>query len=363
MMNLETGATNAGLPGNPRGEVPGRNETTIREEMTVTKLSFTGMRHTLAASLVAGAVLAAPAVHALEIKSSDVHPMGYPTTDAIEYMGSLLNSWTSGRMSIKIFHSMQLGGEKEALEQVQVGALEMTRVSVGVVGPIVGEFDAFNLPYFFKSVDHMHKVVDGEIGTELLNKLEKGGLIGLGYMDAGSRSFYNSVRPVKSFEDLKGLKIRVMQNPIFIEMVNSMGGNGLPISFSELYTSLQTGVVDGAENNPPSYESGKHYEVAKYYTLTEHLMVPEIFVFSKKVWDTLSPMDQQLIRKASVMAVAKERELWAAREQRSLAAIKALGFEVVTDIDKEPFIKATEPVRMKFGEKYADLIKRAAAVK
>ena len=269
----------------------------------------------MAAALGLGAFSTASA---LDIKSSDVHPMGYPTTDAIEYMGGLLNSWTNGRMNVKIFHSMQLGGEKEALEQVQVGALEMTRVSVGVVGPIVEDFNAFNLPYFFRSVDRMHKVVDGKIGSYLLNKLEAGGLIGLGYMDAGSRSFYNSVRPITSLDDLKGLKIRVMQNPIFIEMVNAMGGNGLPIAFNELYTAIQTGVVDGAENNPPSYESGKHYEVAKYYTLTEHLMVPEIFVLSKKVWDTLSPLDQQLIRKASALTVERERALWAAREQVSL---------------------------------------------
>jgi tripartite ATP-independent transporter DctP family solute receptor len=300
---------------------------------------------------------------ALEIKSSDVHPMGYPTTDAIEYMGQLLNDWTGGRLNIKIFHSMQLGGEKEALEQTQLGALEMTRVSVGVVGPIVEDFNAFNLPYFFRSVEHMHKVVDGEIGTELLNKLEAGGLIGLGYMDAGSRSFYNKVKPVRSMDDLKGLKIRVMQNPIFIEMVNSLGGNGLPVAFNELYTAMQTGVVDGAENNPPSYESGKHYEVAGYYTLTEHLMVPEIFVFSKKVWDTLSPLDQQLIRKAAVLTTERERKLWAEREQASLAMLKEKGIEVITEIDKEPFIKATEEVRMKFGAKFTDLIKRAAAVK
>ncbi len=299
---------------------------------------------------------------ALEIKSSDVHAMDYPTTQAIEYMGQLLNAWTGGRMSIKIFHSMQLGGEKEALEQVQVGALEMTRVSVGVVGPIVGEFNAFNLPYFFRSVDHMHKVVDGEIGTELLNKLEAGGLIGLGYMDAGSRSFYNKVRPIKTLDDLKGLKIRVMQNPIFVEMVNSMGGNGLSVAFNELYTAMQTGVVDGAENNPPTYNSQNHHEIAGHYTLTEHLMVPEIFVFSKKVWDKLSPLDQQLIRKASALAVERERELWAAREKKALDALRSAGINVITDIDKGPFIKATEPVREKFGSQYADLIRKAAAV-
>jgi len=314
--------------------------------------------------LVAGLMLgSAVGTKALEIKSSDVHPMGYPTTDAIAYMSELLESWTSGRMKIKIFHSMQLGGEKEALEQVQLGALEMTRVSVGVVDPIVEEFNAFNLPYFFKSTDHMHKVVDSEIGTSLLNKLEAGGLIGLGYMDAGSRSFYNKVRPITKVSDLKGLKLRVMQNPIFVEMVNSMGGNGLPIAYNELYTAMQTGVVDGAENNPPSYESGKHYEVAGNYTLTEHLMVPEIFVFSKKVWDGLSALDQQLIRKAAALTVTKERELWAAREQRSLDILRSKGINVITEIDKGPLIKATEPVRMKFGGKFADLIKKASMVK
>jgi len=326
---------------------------------------MTAIRKHLVGTIVATAMAAGSisGAAALEIKSSDVHPMGYPTTDAIEYMGELLNTWTSGRMNVQIFHSMQLGGEKEALEQVQLGALEMTRVSVGVVGPIVEDFNAFNLPYFFRSTEHMHNVVDGEIGTDLLNKLEQGGLIGLGYMDAGSRSFYNKERPITTIQDLEGLKIRVMQNPIFVEMVNAMGGNGLSVAFNELYTAMQTGVVDGAENNPPTYNSQKHYEIAGYYSLTEHLMVPEIFVFSKKVWDTLTPLDQQLIRKAAALAVEKERELWAAREQAALEDLKSKGIEVVTDVDKAPFIEATAPVREKFGAKFADLIKRAEAVK
>jgi tripartite ATP-independent transporter DctP family solute receptor len=209
----------------------------------------------------------------------------------------------------------------------------------------------------------MYDVTDGEIGTELLNRLEKGGLIGLGYMDAGSRSFYNKVRPITSPADLKGLKIRVMQNPIFVEMVNSMGGNGTPVAFNELYTALQTGVVDGAENNPPTIIEHKHYEVTKYYSLTQHLMVPEIFVFSKKVWDKMSPLDQQLIRKASALCVIKERELWAAKEEKAYAELKKIGYSVNGDLDKEPFIKATEPVRQKFGGKYSELIKRIQAVK
>jgi tripartite ATP-independent transporter DctP family solute receptor len=317
---------------------------------------------TASAVAVAMALTTATSASALEIKSSDVHPMGYPTTDAIEYMGELLSKWTNGRITIKIFHSMQLGGEKEALEQAQLGALEMTRVSVGVVGPIVKEFNAFNLPYFFRSRQHMFNVVDGEIGTELLAKLEDGGLIGLGYMDAGSRSFYNKMHAVKTIEDVAGLKLRVMQNDIFVEMVNALGGNGLAIAYNELIPAMQTGVVDGAENNPPSYESGKHYEIAGYYSLTEHLMVPEIFVFSKKVWDTLSPTDQQLIRNASVLAAQKERELWAAREQKSLDILREQGVEVVTDIDKGPFIEATAPVREKFGSDFSDVIRAASEV-
>lgn len=331
--------------------------------MRTTSNHLTRTGRTVAASLLAaGIVLGATTASALEIKSSDVHPMGYPTTEAIKYFGELLNTWTDGRLSVTIYHSMQLGGEKEALEQVQLGALEMTRVSVGVVGPIVDDFNAFNLPYVFRSVDHMHKVVDGAIGTELLNKLEAGGLIGLGYMDAGSRSFYNSKRDITSIDDLKGLKIRVMQNPIFVEMVNAMGGNGLSVAFNELYTAMQTGVVDGAENNPPTYDGHKHFEIAGHYTLTEHLMVPEIFVFSKKVWDTMPALDRQLIRKASALTVVRERELWAAREKVSLDRLREAGINVITNIDKGPFIEATEPVRAKFGAKYTDLIARIQAV-
>ena len=324
------------------------------------------MKRLVAVLLAIGIVafgFSAMAADKLVIKSSDVHGDGYPTVEAIKYMGELLDSWTNGRLTIQVYGSMQLGGEKEALEQVQVGALEMTRVSVGVVGPIVDEFNAFNLPFVFRSAQHMYNVTDGEIGTDLLNRLEKGGLIGLGYMDAGSRSFYNKERPITKPDDLKGLKIRVMQNPIFVEMVNSMGGNGTPVAFNELYTALQTGVVDGAENNPPTIIEHKHYEVTGYYSLTQHLMVPEIFVFSKKIWDKLSPLDQQLIRKASGLCVVKERELWAAKEEKAFAELNKVGMKVNKGLNKEPFIKATEPVRQKFGGKYSALIKKIQAVK
>jgi tripartite ATP-independent transporter DctP family solute receptor len=322
-----------------------------------------GLREILTGTAVAAALsLTAANASALEIKTSDVHGEGYPTTEAIAYMGDLLSKWTNGRITVNLFPNMQLGGEKEALEQTQLGALEMTRVSVGVAGPIVDEFNAFNLPYFFRSVDHMHTVVDGEIGTELLNKLEEGGLVGLGYMDAGSRSFYVKERPIDKPEDLAGLKIRVMQNPVFVDMVDAMGGNGVQISYSELTTALQTGVVDGAENNPPSLEENRQYEIAKYYTLDQHLIVPEIFVFSKKVWDTLSPVDQQLIRKASALCVIKERELWAAKETAALEELAKAGTIINDKVDKKPFIEATQPVRDKYGAKWPDLVKRIMAV-
>ncbi len=325
--------------------------------------ALTIARQLAASGAIAALALAAVSTaDALEIKSSDVHAMGYPTTDAIQYMGEWLSERTDGRISTTIYHSMQLGGEKEALEQVQLGALEMTRVSVGVVGPIVDDFNAFNLPYVFRSIDHMHNVVDGEIGQELLARLEAGELIGLGFMDAGARSFYNKEKSIRTPADLEGLKIRVMQNPIFIDMMSEMGGSGIPIAFNELYTAMQTGVVDGAENNPPSYSTQKHYEVAGYYSLTEHLVVPEIFVFSKRVWDTLSEEDQNLIREAAVLATQKERELWQAMEAKAMAELETLGIQINDDVDKAAFIEATAPVREKFGAQYAELLARIEAV-
>jgi TRAP-type transport system periplasmic protein len=321
------------------------------------------MKSALAGATVAGALtFMSGTASALEIKAADVHGPGYPTVAAMEYMGELLSDWTDGRITLTVYGNMQLGGEKEYLEQAQLGALEIARVSNGVIGPLVDDFNAFNLPYVFRGVDHMHKVLDGPIGQDLLQKLEGSGLIALGYMDAGSRSFYNDVRPINSISDLDGLKIRVMQNPAFVEMVNAMGGNGIPYPFNELYTGLQTRVVDGAENNPPTYLSKNHFEVAKYYTLTEHLMVPEVFVFSKVIWDTLPEEDQKLIRKAGQMAAVKQRELWAAKETEALEKLKADGYEIVMEIDKTDFINATAPVRQKFGSNYADLIEAISAV-
>ncbi|HEY5634333.1 MAG TPA: TRAP transporter substrate-binding protein [Burkholderiaceae bacterium] len=313
-----------------------------------------------AAGLVAGS-LAVPA-HAQQkmvLKASDVHVLGYPTVEAIVRMGKKLEAATNGRLSIQMFPSMQLGGEKEMIEQAQVGALQIARISVGPMGPVVDELNVFNLPFMFRDEAHMRKVIDGPIGTELLDKITaspQSRLVALGWMDAGTRNVYAKV-PVTKPADLKGQKIRMMGNPIFVETMNAMGGNGISMGFNELYSALQTGVVDGAENNPPTLLTQNHYQVAKVYSLTGHLIIPEIFVFSKRTWDTLSKEDQALIKKLSREAQLEQRQLWDAMVGDSVAKLKAAGVQFV-EADKKAFYEATKPVREKYGAKHAALIKR-----
>ena len=218
-----------------------------------------------------------------------------------------------------MFAAMQLGGEKEAIEQAQVGALAMARVSVGALGPVVDALNVFNLPFLFRNTAHMQKVIDGAIGQELLDDVTndpKAGLVGLCWMDAGARSVYDTKHPIHTIADLKGLKIRVIGNPMFVDMMNALGGNGVAMGYDQVFSALQTGVIDGAENNPPSFVFDNHYQVAKYYTLTEHLIVPEMLVFSRRTWNTLPKPDQDLIRKLAREAQLEERTLWAAYEKR-----------------------------------------------
>lgn len=302
----------------------------------------------------------------LVLKSSDVHPFGYPTVEAVKSMGEKLDKATNGRLTVQIYPSMQLGGEKESIEQAQVGALAMARVSVGPMGPVVDELNVFNMPFVFRSVEHMHKVVDGPIGQEMLDKITNNprtGLVGLCWMDGGARNLYNSKRPVKDIADLKGLKIRTMGNPIFVDMVNSLGGNGVAMGYDQLISAMQTGIVDGAENNYPSYANGQHYRYAKYYSVTEHLILPEILVFSKKIWDTLSKDDQALVMKFAKEAQQEQRKLWAAMEKQALDQMKKEGIEVVTFSDKKPFQDAVKPVWDKYGSKFSDVVKRIQDVK
>ena len=300
------------------------------------------------------------------LKAADVHPLGYPTVEAVLAMGKKLETATSGRLSIQMFPSMQLGGEKEMIEQAQLGALQIARISVGAVGPVVDDVNVFNMPFVFRNSKHMEKVIDGPLGDELLKKLSEhptAGLIGLCWMNAGSRNVYNSKRPIKTIDDLKGLKIRMMGNPVFVDTMNALGGNGVAMGFDQLVNAMQTGVVDGAENNYPSYATGQHYRYAKYYSLTGHLMIPEIVVFSKKTWDTLGKDDQALIAKFGKEAQQEERTLWYAMEQKSRSEMEKAGVEIINIDDKKPFQDAVQPVWEKYGKQHAELIKRIQDVK
>ncbi len=327
------------------------------------------LRFGLAAALLAvtGVLVndAAQAQQKIVLKASDVHPAGYPTVAALESMGKKLEAATNGRISVQMYPSMQLGGEKEAIEQAQVGALQLARVSVGALGPVVDELNVFNMPYLFRDTAHMQKVIDGPIGQELLDKVTnnpKTGLVGLLWMDAGARSLYDTKKAIKNIDDLKGMKFRVMGNPMFVDMMNSLGGNGVSMGYDQVFSALQTGVVDGAENNPPSFVFDNHYQVAKFLTLDEHLIVPEIVVMSRKTWDSLSPADQALIRKFSREAQMEERVLWNKYEKDAMDKAKAAGITITPIADKKPFQDAVKPVWDKYGPKYADAIKRIQAV-
>ncbi len=318
----------------------------------------------LAAAAVAAMATAASAACEVTLRSSDTHPDGYPTVEAVKYMGELVKQRTGERVCIEVFHSAQLGEEKDTIEQTQFGVIDMNRVSMGPFNNIIEETKVFSLPFIFRSTDHMHKVVDGEIGDEVLKAFENHNLVGLAYYDSGSRSFYNRQKPITSVADVAGMKLRVMQSDIFVDMVNALGGNATPMPYGEVYSSIQTGVIDGAENNWPSFESSGHFEVAGYYTLNQHLIVPEVLVMSKASFEKLSPEDQTVLREAARESTAKMRELWVAREKASEEKVRAAGVQIITDIDKAPFIEAMKPVYEKHvtSDNLKALVSRIQAV-
>jgi tripartite ATP-independent transporter DctP family solute receptor len=301
----------------------------------------------------------------VKIKFAEVHPKGYPPVVAEENLGKKLEEQSKGEISFKMFAGGVLGSEKEVVEQVQSGAVQMTRVSLGIVGPVVPDVNVFNLPFIFRDHAHMRKIIDGEIGQEILDKITNSNfnMVALAWMDGGTRNLYTK-KPVRQISDLKGMKIRVQGNPLFIDTINAMGGNGIAMATGEIFSALQTGVIDGAENNPPTMLEHNHYQNAKFYTLTEHLILPEPVVMAKTTWEKLTPEQQALVKKLAVEAQAEERVLWDKKSADSEAKLKAGGVEFIplTAEQKKAFYDATAPVRAKYGAPYADLIKRIEAV-
>ena len=269
---------------------------------------------------------------------------GHTVHRAMVYMDERLNDYSGGQMRIEIYAGGQLGSERETLELLQIGSLAMTKVSASPLEGFVPALKLFSLPYIFKDRDHHLRVLDSEIGQQLLDSLQVARLQGLGYYDAGSRSFYTNDRPINTPADLVGMKIRVMKSQTSVRMVAELGGSPTPISLGEIYTALQQGVVDGAENNPPTFHRLRHYEAAKYFSLDEHTFVPDVLLMSKRIWDGLSPQEQEWLTKAVRDSVEYQRELWQADTEQSLAAVAAAGV-TITYPDKAPFRAAVESMK------------------
>ncbi|MFG3453086.1 MULTISPECIES: TRAP transporter substrate-binding protein [Pseudomonadaceae] len=319
-------------------------------------------RKLLIAALPLAFCLPGLAQAATTLKMAEVHPAGYPTVVAMENLGNKLDKATDGELKYRMFSGGVLGSEKEVVEQLQIGAVQMTRVSLGTLGPVVSDVNVFNMPFVFRDHEHMRKVIDGEIGQELLDKITDSefDMVGLAWMDGGVRNLYTK-EPVRSIEDLKGMKIRVIGNPLFIDTLNAMGAQGVAMDTGEIFSALQTGVIDGAENNPPTMLEHNHFRNAKHYTLTGHLILPEPIVMSKTAWNKLTPEQQEMVKTFAKEAQQEERKLWDEKSASSEEKLKAAGVEFI-EVDKKPFYDATAPVREKYGAAYADLIKRIEAV-
>ena len=292
-------------------------------------------------------VLAPLSSLATEFRSSDIHPDGYPTVEAVKFMGERLKVLTNGKHSIKVFNNSALGNEKDTIEQTKIGALAMTRVNIAPMNNICAETQVPTMPFLFRSTDHMRKVLDGAIGEEIMAACVPQGFIGLAYYDSGARSLYTAKKPVRTLADVKGMKIRVQQSDLWVSLLEAMGANATPMPFGEVYTAMKTGLVDGAENNYPSYESSRHFEVAKYYSITEHSLAPEMLLFSKRTWDTLTPEDQKALRQAAKESVPYMRKLWDDRELKSRAIAQAGGAQFI-EVDKASFQNAMKPMYDKF---------------
>lgn len=325
---------------------------------------MTTMKTRLAVPLSAAAILFSAAASAQVLKVAEVQPAGYPTVMALQSMGEKLKTATNGRLEMKIYAGGVLGDEDQALQQVQLGAIDMIRVSLAPVTTIAPETSVLTLPYIFRDVDHMHKVLDGDVGKEIVEKFDQDPntrMVFLGWTDAGERNMITK-KPLAKPEDLKGMKIRVQNSAISLATLKAMGANPVAMGVSEVFSAMQTGVVDGTENNPPTFVAHNYMPVAKYYTMSGHFIQPEMILFSKRVWDRMKPEDQVLLKKLGKEAQDEERQLWATYTDQSLAKMKAGGV-TFQQTNRDYFVKATQPVRDQFGGKYQSLMTQIADVK
>jgi tripartite ATP-independent transporter DctP family solute receptor len=297
------------------------------------------------------------------LKLAEIHPQGYPTELADEEFAKLVVKYTNGQIKVDIFPGGQISGdEKVVIEQVKINAVSIARVSSGALGAFNAQLNVFSLPFLFDSSDHMWAFLLSPTGMKMLDDLAPSGFVGLCWYDGGARSFYANY-PLNSIADLKGKKFRVMGNPLLVKMVEAMGASAVPMAAGQVFSAVQTGVIDGAENNAPSLVSFNHYQVAKYYMLDEHLRLPEVLFMSKLAWDKLTKDQQAGIRKAAAETVSFQRKAWDAYVIEATKKIKAEG-EIIVDVkDKTPFKNAVRQLLAEESPKFADTIKAIDAAR
>ena len=302
-------------------------------------------------------VLAPGRVAAREFRSADNQVENYPTVQAVQYMAKLVAERTNGRHTIRVFHSRQLGEEKDTIDATRAGAIDLNRTNIVPLGAYIPAVNVLAMPFLFRSADHLHKVLDGDVGNELLEEFRPHGFIGLTFYDSGARSIYNSVRPIRTMADLKGLKIRVQQSQLMVDMVKALGAEPIELPYGQVLTGLATKIIDGAENNWPSFVTTDHYKYAGYYSLTEHLMAPEVLVMSVKAWDSLGEEDRKIFKEAARESNLYMRQRWNALEEESRKKAEAGGIMIISNVDRAPFEAAmagiyakaaTDPVQARF---------------
>jgi tripartite ATP-independent transporter DctP family solute receptor len=281
--------------------------------------------------------VAATGAVAREFRAADTQNEDYPTVQALRYMGRLIAERTGGRHQIRVFHSRQLGEEKETIEQTRAGAIDLNRTNGALIGNFVPALNVLAMPFLFRSIEHLQKVLDGPIGNEILGSFEPYGFVGLAFYDSGARSIYNSVRPVHSIADIRGLRIRVQQSELMSDMIRALGAEPVELPYGQVLTGLATKLIDGAENNWPSFVTTDHYKYAGFYTLTEHTMSPEVLVMSQKAWQSLSAEDQKIFRESALRSSRFMREKWKDLEEQSRKRAEAAGVTIVKDFDRKPF--------------------------
>jgi tripartite ATP-independent transporter DctP family solute receptor len=310
-----------------------------------------------------GQAEAGSAEEPIVMRLAETHGADYPTTQGDYEFARLVEERSDGRIKIEVYPGSQLGEERAVIEQVQFGAIDFTRVSISPLAAFSENFNALQMPYLYRNADHMWKVLNSKVGDDFLASLEPAGFVGLSWFDSGARSFYNSVRPVKSVEDLDGLKIRVQESALMVGLVEALGAVATPMPFGEVYSAIQTGVIDGAENNWPSYFATSHYEVATYYTIDEHTRVPEITIASKMAMDKLSKADQELIMKAAKDSMAFQIKAWADYEKEAEATVAANGNEIYRLQDNSAFQAAMQPLYDALSPELQKVVKEIRAVK